>query len=152
MPKVFRLETKSPHGTKRVAGRILRLLLPHGRRPLVLALAGELGSGKTTFIQGLAAALGIREKIQSPTFVLMKIYRLRKKKHFQNFVHLDAYRIEKPRELSHLGFRECIRDPHNLVVIEWADRIKHRIPKNAIWVQLQHESRNKRLISVTMTK
>ncbi len=150
MPNTLRFETKSPHGTKRAAGRILRMFLSHGRRPLILALEGELGSGKTTFIQGLAQALGIKEKVLSPTFVLMKIFSLEKKP-FRNFIHLDAYRIEKPKELLRLGFRELIRDPQNLVVIEWADRIKELIPKNAIWIHLVHKDKDQRLITTEMT-
>ena len=113
----------------------------------VIALAGNLGAGKTTFVQGFAHALGIKEKIQSPTFVLMKIYSLDKQKHLKHLVHIDAYRIETPQELEHLGFRELLKDKDAVILIEWADRVKKLLPKETMWIIFEHGGNiNERII------
>lgn len=105
----------------------------------VLALSGELGSGKTTFVQGLAKALGVREQITSPTFVLMKIYRLPKP--FNNITklcHIDAYRLDSAYELAAIGAGEYIGDASTLTVIEWPERVSGLIPQNAIRILFKH--------------
>ena len=142
--------SRSGRETKRLAARIFRDLRRSQRRPLILALEGELGSGKTTFIQGLARALGIREKVQSPTFVLMRWYRLPRARRggFRHLVHVDAYRLESLGQARHLGLKDTFRDCDAIVVIEWADRIRKLVPKNAIWIVFAHKGRNKRLITV----
>lgn len=157
MSRIYRTETKSPSETKQAAKKVLELLRDRRERPLILALEGELGSGKTTFIQGLARALGIREKIQSPTFVLMKVYnldskespRLRSENTFLRFVHVDAYRIERLAEARHLGLEDIFKDRDAIVVIEWADRIKKFIPRDAVWLHFRHKARTQRVIRMT---
>jgi tRNA threonylcarbamoyladenosine biosynthesis protein TsaE len=133
----------------------LKTLLSSPRRRTILALSGELGSGKTAFVQGLAQALGIREKIQSPTFVLMKWYqipepsqRFHRFHQFHHFVHVDAYRLDRPSEARHLNLKSIFRDPDALVAIEWADRIRRFIPKKAIWIHFRHKAKTKRLITI----
>lgn len=103
----------------------------------VIALSGELGAGKTAFVQGFARALGITVPVQSPTFVLMKIYPLRKK-HLKHLVHIDAYRIEMPQELEHLGFRAILCDRDAIILIEWAERIKNLLPDDTMWITFEH--------------
>lgn len=150
MSKVLRIETGSAAGTKKAAAQILRTLLAGRTRPLILALSGELGSGKTTFIQGLARALGIRDKVQSPTFVLMKWYRLPRaaSRGFRHLVHVDAYRLETLAEARHLGLRDMFKDRDAIVVVEWADRIRKLIPQGAYWIKFQHGAQpHERLIS-----
>lgn len=143
--------SRSAAETKRIARDILRRFSGRGRRPLILALSGDLGSGKTTFIQGLAQPLGIQEKIQSPTFVLMKRYRIRqRRKHplpYRHFMHLDAYRIESLAEARRLGIPRALSDPNALAVVEWADRIKKIVPNKAVWVCFRHRTRTSRVIS-----
>ena len=141
--------SRSSAQTKRLAKKILQQLLRKKNRPLILALAGELGSGKTTFIQGLARALGIHEKIQSPTFVLAKWYRLPKRVNvFRHFIHIDCYRLEKPTEARHFNFPALLKDPDAIAVIEWSDRIKRLIPQSAVWLHFKHRTKNSRLITV----
>jgi tRNA threonylcarbamoyladenosine biosynthesis protein TsaE len=137
--------------TQRFAASVLRRLRSNRRRlPIILALAGELGSGKTTFVQGLARSLGIRENVQSPTFVLAKWYRLPlRQRPFRHFIHIDAYRLNTA-EARRLGFPATLRDRGAIVAIEWADRIKRLIPKHTAWVFFEHKSENKRHISIKM--
>ncbi|KPJ54730.1 hypothetical protein AMJ47_03795 [Parcubacteria bacterium DG_72] len=106
----------------------------------VIALKGDLGGGKTTFIQGMAKGLGIKEKILSPTFNILKKY--------GNFYHFDCYRIEKPKEILDLGFKKIIQDPKNIVVVEWADKIKKIIPKHALWLNFKFVDKSKREINM----
>lgn len=110
----------------------------------VIGLVGELGGGKTTFSQFFAKALGVKEKVQSPTFVLMKKYKIRKK----NFVHIDAYRIKKTKELLDLGWRELISDPKNIILVEWADRIQKILPKGYVQIKFEVVDENKRKITI----
>lgn len=147
-----RVLTKSAKETQRLAGCIFRELAKlSGRgRAAVIGFSGELGAGKTTLIQGLARALGIKEKIQSPTFVLMKIYVLPRtgKLPWKFMVHADVYRIEQKKEILALGLERILKDPANLVVIEWAERIKKYLPKNTLWVELKHKGGNHRHVIV----
>ncbi len=139
MTRATTIATASARETKKAAEKILHTLLMKRLRPTILALEGELGSGKTTFIQGLARGLGIKEKVQSPTFVLVKWYKLSKRRHpLRHLVHVDAYRLESLAEARHLGLRDAFRDPEAIIVIEWADRIKKLIPKNAVWIRFTH--------------
>src|SRR3989344_3743235 len=85
-----------------------------------LLLSGELGAGKTAFVKALARILGIKEDIISPTFVIMKFYPLTGQL-FKQLIHIDAYRLEKADELTHLGFEELCKDPVNLICIEWPE-------------------------------
>ncbi|MEK9148150.1 MAG: tRNA (adenosine(37)-N6)-threonylcarbamoyltransferase complex ATPase subunit type 1 TsaE [Patescibacteria group bacterium] len=142
--------SRGPSQTKKLAKRILVSRLKAASRPAILALRGELGSGKTTFIQGLARALGIREKIQSPTFVIMKWYVLpRRFQSFRHLVHLDAYRLERAKEAKHLGLDHIFQDPDAIIVVEWAERIKRLIPKSAYWIKFQHgEKPHERIIQL----
>jgi len=115
------------------------------KRAIVLGLEGDLGGGKTTFLQGFAKGLGIKEKITSPTFVIMKKFEIRNSK-FENFYHIDCYRIEKPKEILDLGFKEIISNPKNIVAVEWADRIRQIIPKETFWIKFEIINKNQRKI------
>ncbi len=104
---------------------------------LVLALVGELGAGKTAFVQGFLRALGVRQKITSPTFVLMKKYPLRRGI-FRAAYHIDCYRLKSARELSSLNFQEILKDASGIILIEWAEKIKKVLPKSAVWLEFSH--------------
>ena len=114
----------------------------------VIALSGALGAGKTTFAQGFAKALGIKERVLSPTFVIMKIYVLQKRARLKHFVHIDCYRIHSSRDLASLGIKEIFKDKKAIVLIEWPERIRRLIPKNALWIRFRHgKKENERILS-----
>lgn len=145
----MRWVTRSIRESRALAKRILSRYRTSGPRPLILALSGDLGSGKTAFAQGVAHALGMRARVQSPTFVLMKWYELPKPFGGRRFLaHIDAYRIEHARDLLSLGIRAMLRDPGAIIVIEWAEKIRTLIPKTAIWLRFRHGTRNTRMIEV----
>ncbi len=146
MPKLVSWNAKE---TRAFAGKMIKNFVGKKKSgPLVLALSGELGSGKTTFVQGLARTLGITGKLRSPTFILMKSYKLPKRLlPFQLFTHVDVYRLNNSREMKRLGFDEMVQDIKAITVIEWADKAKGLIPKGAIWIKFKHRGRNSREIS-----
>jgi len=141
--------TNSPLQTKNLAKKLAREILNcfSTKKTVVIGLIGDLGGGKTTFVQGMAKGLGITEKILSPTFVIMRRFQVSSFK-FQDFYHIDCYRIQKPKDILGLGFREIISDPKNIVAVEWADRIKKIMPQNATWIKFTFVDKNTRKITV----
>ena len=112
----------------------------------ILALEGDLGAGKTIFTKGLGKVFGIMQHITSPTFVLMKIYRIENKEYrIKNLVHVDCYRLEEPQELFYLGLEEYINKRDTIVVIEWADKIKKYLEKfkKVIWIKFKDKDSQK---------
>lgn len=113
----------------------------------VLGLIGDLGSGKTTFTQGFIRGLGIKKRILSPTFVILKRFCPSKSSGFQNIYHIDAYRINK-KGLLNLGLGEVLNG-HNAVIVEWADRVRSVLPRNTIWINFKHgRAENERKIII----
>lgn len=90
----------------------------------VILLYGELGSGKTTFVKGLAEGLGITKNITSPTFTLMNIYKVQSpESRVQSLVHIDTYRLKNEHELIAIGAEDYIGEPDIVTVIEWPEKI-----------------------------
>lgn len=111
----------------------------------VLALYGDLGSGKTTFIQGLAKGLGIEKKIISPTFIIMRTYEA----NLRTFYHVDLYRIKDEKDIRDLGLIELMQDPQNLFAIEWPEKVEKILPKKRINLYFTYLEDNKRQIIIT---
>ncbi len=148
--------TTVPWQTKKL-GEILAkevIKTKSSKRALVIGLEGDLGGGKTTFLQGFVKGLGIKERTLSPTFVIMRKSKIPGTRFagveskFKNFYHIDCYRIEKPKEILDLGFKEIISNPQNIVAVEWADRIRKIMPKNTIWITFQFINKNRRKIAI----
>ena len=98
-----------------------------------VAFYGDLGAGKTTFIQALAKEMGINEPTTSPTFVIQKAYPA--VKYFDKLIHIDAYRLESGEDLSKLRFEETLSIPNSLICIEWPSNVESVLPKDAIKVE-----------------
>lgn len=124
--------SKSVKETNKIAFNLAKKALK-SRKPFIIGLEGNLGSGKTTFTQGFAKGLGIKERILSPTFVILKRFKIKNK----NFYHIDCYRIKNPKEILDLGFKEIVNNPKNIVAIEWADKIKRIMPKDTLWLKFK---------------
>jgi len=143
--------SKSIKETEKIASMFLSDILKNkhqGKGALVFGLSGDLGAGKTAFTQAVARYLGVKEKVNSPTFVLMKKYILPKSKTHTHMFHLDAYRLKDERELLQLGWKEIINNKTHIVFIEWPELVKKAIPKSARYVYITHEksgSRNLKL-------
>jgi tRNA threonylcarbamoyladenosine biosynthesis protein TsaE len=110
----------------------------------VLALHGDLGAGKTSFVKAVAAALGIAEVVTSPTFVIMKLYEAEAAKGvFTKLVHIDAYRVEDIDEMRVLRFEEVLAEKDTIICIEWAEKIEALLPPYTVHmnIEIKGESR-----------
>lgn len=110
---------------------------PVSETATVIALSGNLGAGKTTFVKTIAAELGITEEVTSPTFTIMKSYESSDDT-WKALIHMDAYRIDEISELGPLRFKELLRAPQTLFCIEWAEKINEVLPENTIWLDFQN--------------
>ena len=153
--------TKNFKETQKLGENAAKKIIKNGSRKtaVVLALSGDLGGGKTTFLQGFARGLGIREKILSPTFVIQKRFELKNKK-LKNFYHIDCYRLKnnKPArnashsdaggDISEINVKEIIKNPENIVAIEWPEKIKSALPQNIILIKFKFLNEKGREITV----
>jgi len=117
--------SKNREETEKFACQILKKI--DLEKPVVFLLEGELGGGKTVFVKAIAKAMGVKERVTSPTFILYNTYKIRLKiedLRFKNgtLLHWDLYRIEDPKELETIGFWEIIKKA-NIVCIEWPERM-----------------------------
>jgi len=115
---------------------------------MLLCLRGDLGSGKTTFTQGLLEGLGAEKPFISPTFVIMKQYDLPQTKNgIKRVYHIDAYRIEK-KDLLFLGFEEWLDDEQGLLILEWPERVESLLPSERTEINFQSIDEEKRTITI----
>jgi tRNA threonylcarbamoyladenosine biosynthesis protein TsaE len=135
----IKITTQSPGETKQV-GRSLGGVFMEGD---LVALTGELGSGKTTLIQGICEGLGVQEKVTSPTFVIITTYKGRIPVN-----HFDLYRLEKREEFIDLGYEEFFFNK-SVTLIEWSDKINDLLPSKRIDILLSRLKKNEREIVIT---
>jgi tRNA threonylcarbamoyladenosine biosynthesis protein TsaE len=129
----------------RLAGQWLAAM--EGRRSaLVIGLSGDLGSGKTTFVQGVAKALGVSAVPTSPTFNLMKEYRIGNGPY--RLWHLDCYRLSGHQDLAPLDVPALLGNPRNLVLMEWPERVGGGLPADHVNLRFEHVDPARRRISI----
>lgn len=154
--------TRNAKQTKIIGEKFAKNILKSGvkKSAVVLFLQGDLGAGKTTFAQGFARGLGIKEKITSPTFVIIKKFRISKKINishslrsqevcYRYFYHFDCYRLNKSKEILDLGFEEIISDSQNIVAVEWPERISKILPRKIIKIKFNHLGKNQRRLTIS---
>src|SRR3989338_1699648 len=157
--------------TQKIGENLAKQILKQnlGNIATVLGLQGELGAGKTTFLQGFAKGLGIKEKVLSPTFIIMKKFeirnpkfetnsklKIRNKKVPQNrrpsilwykyFYHIDCYRLKDEKDLAVLGIREIMLNPENIVAIEWPEKVTSMLPKHRNSIKFSYINKTTREI------
>jgi tRNA threonylcarbamoyladenosine biosynthesis protein TsaE len=119
------------------------------KRALVIALSGDLGAGKTTFIQGFLKGLGVKKRSPSPTFIIFRRHAIPKKRSQLSVYHMDAYRLKNAKTLGALDFKKILANPENILLIEWGEKIKKALPKETIWLTFSHgQKENQRKIEV----
>lgn len=175
MEKTICMLSKSKAQTQKLAAKLAKTLInerspvPHGgirakkiisegtqRHAKVLALIGDLGAGKTAFAQGFIKSFGVKTHVPSPTFVIFRRYPIHQEAGgFKNIFHFDLYRIQKPKEIMELGFKEILNPPtggpENIVLIEWPEKILKLLPKNTIKIFLSHSKKEKeRIIKIEL--
>ena len=132
--------SKNIKETEKIAKIFLDELLKRKKKPkgaLVVGLSGDLGTGKTAFTKFVAKHLGIKNRVFSPTYVIIKNYELRIT-NYKKFFHIDAYRLENEKELLHLGWEEIIKNDEHLVFIEWPENISKAMPIHSKFIYISH--------------
>jgi tRNA threonylcarbamoyladenosine biosynthesis protein TsaE len=127
MSRGLKVTTRSPEETRTLGAALAPFLVPAD----VISLSGDLGAGKTVFVQGLGAALGVRERITSPTFTLLNQYEGR-----YQILHLDVYRLVSFQEVLDLGFEELL-DPGAVLLVEWGEAVSPLLPERHLRIDLQ---------------
>jgi tRNA threonylcarbamoyladenosine biosynthesis protein TsaE len=155
------VNSKSVKETQRLATKLAKECIASkpAKNAKVFALEGELGAGKTTFIKAFAKTCGVKSHITSPTFVILKTYKLpqeasqrgKQSENYKNLIHIDAYRLKDHKELIPLGVEEMLNDPQNIILIEWSERIKKILPNHYTKIHIDHAGNNERKIKYEET-
>ena len=144
----IKIISESPKETQKIASFFMQAILKKydkKQRSLVVSLEGPLGGGKTEFLKGIAKFLKLKEKVFSPTFLIMKSFPC-KTSSFKTLWHLDCYRIGNPKEIKELDFLEIIKNPENLILIEWGNKIKKVLPKDHWKIKFKITGKNTRIL------
>ena len=123
--------------------KLAELLANNIKQGDFIALVGDLGTGKTTFVQKIAKAIGVKENVKSPTFNYVLEYHSGK----MPFYHFDVYRISEPLEIYELGYEDYL-DSDGITVVEWANLIKSELPNEYIEINLYHHDEESREIEI----
>ena len=129
MPSALSVTTTSPEETRILGASLAPVLVPGD----VISLSGELGAGKTVFVQGLATALGASQRVTSPTFTIVHEYDAR-----YPIVHLDVYRLSSFQEVIDLGFEELL-DPGAILVVEWGEAVAPLLPQRYLDIDIRRD-------------
>ena len=144
---MIQITSKSDKETKNFAKKLAKNAFKLSGT-VVFSLEGELGAGKTTFTQGFAQGLKIKEKIQSPTFVILKIYKIGSRK---KLIHVDAYRLQA-KDFKVFCWKKFVNPPaggpQNIILVEWGNKIKNILPKNTIRIIFKHGKKSNERILV----
>jgi tRNA threonylcarbamoyladenosine biosynthesis protein TsaE len=138
--------SKSTKETDKIAKIFLDKLLKNTKKhkgALVVGLSGDLGAGKTAFTKFATKHLGIKERVFSPTYVIMKKYSIKSKNH-KFFFHIDAYRLENEKELLNLGWEEIVGNKEHLIFIEWPENVSKIIPTDARFIHIKSNEKGHR--------
>jgi tRNA threonylcarbamoyladenosine biosynthesis protein TsaE len=128
--KSLAITSRSPEETRIIGAALAPVLLPGD----VISLNGDLGAGKTVFVQGLAAALGVTGRVTSPAFTIVHEYAAR-----WPILHIDVYRLNSYQEVLDLGFEELI-DPASILVVEWGEAVGPLLPRRYLEIVMRQPS------------
>ncbi len=132
--------SRSPDQTRQVGQRLGAALQPGD----VICLQGDLGAGKTTFVQGIAQGWGSRDAVSSPTFILVNVYRNRDER---QLFHLDTYRLDSVWEAEELDLQTM--QAQGPLLVEWPERMERLIPRERLWIKFEHVDQEERRMTMT---
>ena len=136
-----KLTLSSLEDTKKLGQELAKEILKRkGQAGFVVFLDGDLGTGKTTLVKEIIFALGVKEKVKSPTFTIIEPYELNN----ENIYHIDLYRIIDPTELEIIGLREYLNESNAIIFIEWPEKSYGYLKKFDLKISLKHSSENER--------
>lgn len=138
--------TENAQATFQFGQKIGNILISYPQKR-ILCLYGDLGSGKTTFIQGISKSLGIEKPVPSPSFIIVRQYNI-DFNNYKYFYHIDLYRLDKNANLAGLGLSDFFTDESSLVAIEWADKLEKMKPLGCIEIHFSILDSNKRRIEI----
>jgi len=130
--------TKSAEETAKLGQNIGKTV----KNSTLIALYGDLGSGKTTFVQGLAKGLGISKRLISPTFIILRTYQItisNKQIAISNFYHVDLYRTQSGDDIRGIGLDEIIKNNQDIIAVEWAEKLGEFLPDKRIDIHFKHQ-------------
>jgi tRNA threonylcarbamoyladenosine biosynthesis protein TsaE len=130
----------NPEQTRRLGQRLGAALQPGD----VVCLQGDLGAGKTTFVQGVAQGWGSRDAVSSPTFIIVNVYRNNNEK---QLFHLDAYRLDSVGEAEELDLQSM--QAQGPLLIEWPERMERLIPRDRLWIRFEHVDPEERQMKIS---
>lgn len=140
-----RIEVRSLAGLEAFAKRFAKGL----RGGETVALTGELGAGKTAFVQALGRALGVRERITSPTFTIMHLHGAGLRgKAIRHLAHVDAYRLASAKAFRDIGALDYLGRPDTVSAVEWAERVKRILPHGTVWMRISSAGGERRIIEI----
>jgi len=142
---MLRIITHSSEETQAVGRDFTKEIKPGA----VIALYGNLGAGKTTFVQGFARGLGIKRRIISPTFIIVRTYQVTNHTSWvKSFYHIDLYRVRNEHDLQSIGLQEILQEKNVIVVIEWPEKSGLLLPEKRMNIRFETLGENERKITV----
>jgi len=136
-----KLTLSSLEDTKKLGQELAKEILKRkGEAAFIVFLDGDLGTGKTTLVKEIIFALGVKEKVKSPTFTIIEPYELNN----ENIYHVDLYRIIDPTELEIIGLREYLNESNAIIFIEWPEKSYGYLKKFDLKISLKHSSEKER--------
>ena len=142
-----KLTLSSLEDTKKLGQELAKEILKRkGEASFVVFLDGDLGTGKTTLVKEIIFALGVKEKVKSPTFTIIEPYELNN----ENIYHVDLYRIIDPSELEIIGLREYLNESKAIIFIEWPEKSYGYLKKFDLKISLKHLSENERKCKIEL--
>lgn len=135
--------TNTTAETQQLAEQLAQGFQQHGG---IITLSGDLGAGKTTFVQGFAKGLGITQRITSPTFIVMRQYPIPNTQRI--LYHLDLYRLEENSNFEQLGLTEIFNDPNSIILIEWPEKLSQNLPPNITTIKIKNLEKDEREIEI----
>jgi len=142
-----KLTLRSLEDTKNLGQKIAKEILKRkDKSAFIVFLDGDLGTGKTTLVKEIIFALGIKEKVKSPTFTIIEPYELNDK----NIYHIDLYRINDPSELEIIGLREYLNESEAIIFIEWPEKSFGFLKKFDLKISLKHSSEKERKCKIEL--
>ena len=142
-----KLTLRSLEDTKNLGQEIAKEILKRkDKSAFIVFLDGDLGTGKTTLVKEIIFALGIKEKVKSPTFTIIEPYELNDK----NIYHIDLYRIDDPSELEIIGLREYLNESEAIIFIEWPEKSFGFLKKFDLKISLKHSSEKERKCKIEL--
>lgn len=145
---IVHMITKNLKETEDLAKEFAVDLLGNGvtkSNAFIVAMHGDLGAGKTTFVKAVAKEFGVENTVTSPTFVIEKIYKLENQA-YENLIHIDAYRLKSGEELKALGWEEVSKNPKNIIFIEWPSNVEEVLPEDKQEISFKFIDENTREI------